>query len=108
MASSVNRQICVMRPDPETGKPVCVELTTNDAPAARVHVIEDTMAPLEHPCDGKLYDSKSEFARVTKAHGCVEVGCRPGDRRSANLEPRSDALYRAFDKAWYETVESKR
>jgi hypothetical protein len=37
-------------------------------------VIQDTMAATWHPANGQYYDSKSEFRRVTKAHGCVEVG----------------------------------
>lgn len=91
----------------ETGAYDCVEISEGYRADAqpRIHVIEDTMTALEHPCDGRMYTSKSEFSRVTKAHGCVEVGQRPGDRRSANYESRSDALYRAFDRAWQETVQ---
>ncbi len=37
-------------------------------------VISDTMDALIHPCTGKLMDSKSEFRKVTKAKGGVEVG----------------------------------
>jgi len=37
-------------------------------------VISDTMDALIHPCTGKLMDSKSQFRRVTKAKGGVEVG----------------------------------
>ena len=37
-------------------------------------VISDTMDALVHPCTGKLMDSKSEFRKVTKAKGGVEVG----------------------------------
>lgn len=36
--------------------------------------ISDTMDPVEHPCDGRRYSSKAQFRRVTKAHGCIEVG----------------------------------
>ncbi|WP_269275911.1 hypothetical protein [Sinorhizobium psoraleae] len=32
------------------------------------------MDAVEHPCDGRQYSSKSQFRRVTRAHGCVEVG----------------------------------
>lgn len=38
------------------------------------YVRGDSMRALEHPCDGKFYDSKSAFRAVTKAHGCVELG----------------------------------
>lgn len=37
-------------------------------------VISDTMDPLIHPCTNKMMDSKSEFRKVTKAKGGVEVG----------------------------------
>lgn len=37
-------------------------------------VIEDSMPATKHPIDGKYYESKSAFRRVTKASGCVEVG----------------------------------
>ena len=37
-------------------------------------VISDTMDALIHPCTGKLMDSKSQFRRVTKAKGGIEVG----------------------------------
>lgn len=36
-------------------------------------VITDTMPLTEH-IDGRQYDSKSEFRKVTKANGCIEVG----------------------------------
>lgn len=37
-------------------------------------VISDTMSAMRHPVTGKLMDSKSQFRRVTRAAGCVEVG----------------------------------
>lgn len=39
-----------------------------------IHVQDDTMQPLEHPADGNVYDSRSKFREVTKAHNCVEMG----------------------------------
>jgi hypothetical protein len=42
-------------------------------------VIQDTMDATRHPCDGRLYESKSEFRRVTRAHGCVEIGNESAD-----------------------------
>lgn len=41
---------------------------------ATAYVRDDTMPPTEHPCDGKLYDSKSVFRRVTRSFGCEERG----------------------------------
>lgn len=43
-------------------------------PYRGVHVISDTISGLWHPSDGKIYDSKSRFRSVTKAHGGIEVG----------------------------------
>lgn len=37
-------------------------------------VISDYLPDLKHPLTGKVMDSKSSFRRVTRAHGCVEVG----------------------------------
>lgn len=37
-------------------------------------IIRDGMEPLRNMADGKLYDSKSEFRRTTRAHGLIEVG----------------------------------
>ena len=37
-------------------------------------VISDSIPDLVHPADGKKYDSKSKFRKVTKAHGYQEVG----------------------------------
>lgn len=42
--------------------------------SAAPYVIQDSMDAVAHPCTGKLMDSKSEFRKTTKAHGCVEVG----------------------------------
>lgn len=47
-------------------------LPKRERKAPAIHT--DSMPMLEHPCDGKFYDSKSEFRRVTRAHGCEEVG----------------------------------
>lgn len=37
-------------------------------------VISDAMPPMLHPCNGRMYDSKSAFRAETRARGCVEVG----------------------------------
>jgi len=41
---------------------------------ASIYVHTDEMKATVHPCDGNVYESKSAFRRVTKEHGCVEVG----------------------------------
>lgn len=38
------------------------------------HYIADGMDPTRHMANGKMYDSKSEFRRATKAAGCQEIG----------------------------------
>jgi hypothetical protein len=38
------------------------------------HYISDHQDLLWHPHNGRYYDSKSAFRRVTKAAGCEEVG----------------------------------
>lgn len=42
-------------------------------------IIQDTMAPTVHPCDGRTYESKSTFRKVTRAHGCAEIGNESAD-----------------------------
>ena len=51
-----------------------VELTRAEAPKPRTQIITDTMPETWHPCDGKKYDSKSAFRRVTKVFGGEELG----------------------------------
>jgi hypothetical protein len=49
---------------------------------AGAYVISDTIDGTWHPADGKHYDSKSNFRRVTKSRGMVEIGTeRQADRR---------------------------
>jgi len=54
-------------------------------------VIGDHMSATEHPCDGKIYESKSAFRRVTKANGCIEVGNDPQRFRKPK-RPRTDRM----------------
>lgn len=37
-------------------------------------LIRDQMDPLQHPADGRFYDSKSQMRAVAKAHNLIEVG----------------------------------
>lgn len=50
------------------------EAEPRDTGRPAVAVISDTMPEMRHPITGRLMDSKSQFRRVTRAHGCVEVG----------------------------------
>jgi predicted RNA-binding protein with PUA-like domain len=38
------------------------------------HYISDHMDATQHMANGQYYDSKSEFRKVTRAYGCIEVG----------------------------------
>lgn len=58
-------------------------------------VISDSLPDMIHPCTGKRMDSKSEFRKVTRAKGGVEVGNeRMTDRRVA---PGMDSNSRKMD-----------
>jgi hypothetical protein len=63
----------------DDGKTDFIEISDdvgNSLPASSssVAIHTDTIAPTWHPADGKIYDSKSQFRKVTRAHGCREVG----------------------------------
>lgn len=63
-------------------------------------IIQDSMDPVEHPCEpGRFFDSKSQFRRVTKAHGCVEVGSG-GLPKRREYEPQGvkEDIRRALEK----------
>ena len=50
-------------------------MSDNDKPkTGSPYYIRDHMEPTRHMVDGKIYDSKSKFREVTKAHGCIEIG----------------------------------
>lgn len=59
--------------------------------ASAPFVVSDSINPTWHPADGKRYESKSRFRRVTKAAGCEEVGNeRQVDRRQYDHVTRDD------------------
>lgn len=43
-------------------------------PRKTPYIIRDTMDAAKHPATGEVFDSKSRFREVTKAHGLIEVG----------------------------------
>ncbi len=51
-------------------------------------VVSDVMDLTEH-LDGKFYDSKSRYRKVTKEHGCIEVGNDPA-RLRPKQKPKPD------------------
>jgi len=68
-------------------------------------LICDSMEPTEHPITGEVFESKSAFREVTKAHGCREVGNdliskRKQERsdKPLTLEAKKDALEYAWAK----------
>lgn len=66
------------------------------------HVISDTMPPTEH-IDGKFYESKSAFRRVTKENGCIEIGNDPArlrkpPRPTVDRAENDRIIKRALDK----------
>lgn len=62
-----------------------IEVSPSWEEKGRTHaVIQDSMDPLEHPANGKIYDSKKEFRRVTKLHGLEELG---NERRGTGSQP---------------------
>lgn len=93
--------------DKEAQKMVPVEEYTPRTTTRQMGIIEDTMAPTWHPADGKYYDSKSEFRRVTKAHGCEEYGNditaerKPFQFSRRDKEKRIEAIKAAIEKTGY-------
>lgn len=64
----------------------------------RVHVIGDVMPAMRHPITGALMDSKSEFRKVTRAHGCIEVGNDTfAPRKPIKNSPVAPDIGRAWD-----------
>jgi hypothetical protein len=60
-------------------------------------VISDTMPGMVHPCNGKMYDSKSRFRAETRARNCVEVGNETmRDTRRVELPPLKADIARAI------------
>ena len=64
---------------------------------AGAYVISDSMPEMLHPITQKPYESKSQFRRVTLAHGCVEVGNDAmRDTRRVDLGDRRADIRRAI------------
>jgi hypothetical protein len=55
-------------------KPLPEEERKKERKRSAFNVISDYLPDLIHPCTGKRMDSKSEFRKVTKAKGGIEVG----------------------------------
>ena len=64
-----------------------------------VYVISDTMDMVKHHGSGRMFDSKSNFRKETKACGMVEVGNEPiKQRKQIRLDKgqRRDAIRKAI------------
>jgi len=61
-------------------------------------LIGDTMDAAEH-VDGKFYTSKSEYRRVTKDNGLIEVGNDTSRFKKPIIPDRDKAIDQAIDKA---------
>lgn len=62
-----------------------------ESPSQAPSVISDTMkAAAAHPCTGKVMDSKSAFRRVTREHGCIEIGNESTTPKTRYETPRGE------------------
>lgn len=61
-------------------------------------LIGDSMQAAEH-VDGKFYESKSAYRRVTKANGLIEVGNDPARFRQPKRPNREKAIEDSIDRA---------
>ena len=59
----------------------CVKIEPDKRGPWRVHVISDTMQPLQGQHDGKIYESKAQLRASYRAHGLIEVGNDPARLR---------------------------
>ena len=69
-------------------------------------VKQDTMNALRHPADGRHYDSKSAFDRVTKQHGLVDGWKAPKDWSAdcTTIGIDRDAVKKDLDQALERTM----
>ena len=65
------------------------------------NVSQDTMEPLWHPHDGRTYDSKSAFRRVTRAAGGVEVSREDWNKVGEYQYQAAPGMREDMEKAYY-------
>ena len=81
----------------KTYSPPAEHVTQGDFPCPMV--VSDKMEPVEH-VDGNHYDSKSQYRRITKEQGFVEVGNDPARlKRPAAPTPDRQAISDSVSKA---------
>lgn len=59
----------------------CIKIEPDKRGPYRIHVISDTMTPVQSQVDGKMYDSKATLRSSYRAHGVIEVGNDPARLR---------------------------
>lgn len=100
MGERVTKWLCRRLPDNGGAEFVPIYASAVVSERRGPYVKEDTMEATLHPCDGKYYDSKSTFEKVTKAHGCHTVGNEwQGKRFHPSEKPppgRKEALIEAY------------
>lgn len=77
-------------------KDIAPRVARSDLPCPMIST--DTMTACEH-VDGKFYDSKSAFRRVTKERGLVEVGNDTARFKRPQAPNRDKAIEQSIDKA---------
>ena len=75
-------------------------------PADLHYVIDDTMGETWHPLNGQHYESKSEFRKVTKMLGGVEVG-NEKQKAQDNFKVKGN-LKQDIREAYYQLKEGNR
>lgn len=59
-------------------------------------IIRDHMEPLTHMGDGHIYDSKSEFRRVTRDRGLIEIGNDDVTQHRPKMPPVRESVIEAI------------
>ena len=85
----------------EKGGPQDIRLPVQRSSLPCPMLISDTMDAAEH-VDGKFYTSKSEYRRVTKANGLIEVGTEKLNTKPAKVSKaaREKGIDQAVEKAF--------
>lgn len=67
----------------------CRLVLTGRKPCRRTshQVLQDSIEPTMHPADGQIYDSRSVYDSVTRAHGLVDVS---GEKDFVTRRPKID------------------
>ena len=61
-------------------------------------VVRDSMPLTEH-VDGKFYDSKRGFRKITREKGYIEVGDDPNRKKPLERKPDKEGIFKALKQA---------